>query len=408
MLGSASNAAPPLSVKASSSTSDRGVGAHQQHLKSSTWHAPIKCTDCHLVPKATTDPGHIDTPLPAELTFSALAKTDGAKPAWSGTTCSGTYCHGSTLSGGSITAPVWTKVDGSQSTCSSCHGMPPAAGHPASTSCAACHTGVVDANNKIIAPTLHIDGKITASGGHPAGYGSGSVHGPDFLNGPQSCTACHGPTLTGGSAKSCDTCHSGWKTNCTFCHGGTSNTTGAPPVSVAKATSATVPAVGQHTSHLTTGATHNAYSCGLCHKVPVDALSAGHIDPSPGEVLFTGLASGASYSHTTHQCTSVYCHGNGKSGATGSALWTGTLSGCSSCHDDETDGQNMTLSGRHEKHIVDKKLKCNACHNCVVNGAKQIIDKGKHVDGKRDVCVPSWNPTNKTCSPPGCHGLETW
>ncbi|MBU1345243.1 MAG: hypothetical protein KKD66_26835, partial [Proteobacteria bacterium] len=97
--GSATSTAPPVSTKGLSATSERGVGAHQAHLKTSSWHVAVSCDDCHLVPKAVADKGHIDTPLPAELIFSAAAKADGAKPAFNGTTCSGTYCHGATLSG---------------------------------------------------------------------------------------------------------------------------------------------------------------------------------------------------------------------------------------------------------------------------------------------------------------------
>lgn len=411
--GSTANAAPPLSVSGLSATTERAVGAHQAHLKSSTWHVDVQCADCHLVPSQVTDTGHIDTALPAEVTFSAAARADGAGPAWSGTSCSGVYCHGATLSGGAATGPTWTKVDGSQATCGACHGLPPTQGHTSSTACATCHGAVVDASMKIIAPSLHIDGKVSASGGgHATGYASGAVHGPDFLKDPTSCTACHGTDLSGGSGKSCETCHSGWKTKCTFCHGGTDNATGAPPETVGGKTATTVPGVGRHTSHVSAGATHAAFGCSLCHKVPQSALSPGHIDPSPAEVTFGGLAAGSTYSFSTNLCSNVYCHGNGKSSSSGgSALWVGSLSGgCSACHDDESGGSNMTLSGEHKKHIIDKNLKCSTCHNCVVNGSKMITDPTKHVNGQRDICGSmnlSWNAANKSCTPP-CHGTEVW
>jgi predicted CxxxxCH...CXXCH cytochrome family protein len=160
---------------------------------------------------------------------------------------------------------------------------------------------------------------------------------------------------------------------------------------------------------VTAAASHVAFDCSGCHKVPADALTAGHIDPSPAEVAFTGLAgASAAYNPSTRQCTNVYCHGNGKAGSGGSALWTGSLSGgCAACHDDETKGTAMLLGGRHQKHVLGEGLGCSTCHGCVVNSSKQVTDATRHVNGKVDVCLPSWNPTARTCSP-GCHGTETW
>ncbi len=72
----------------------------------------------------------------------------------------------------------------------------------------------------------------------------------------------------------------------------------------------------------------------------------------------------------------------------------------------------MTLSGEHKKHLVDKQLKCVDCHQCVVNGTKQITNMVKHINGKPDVCDPTWNPATKSCSSPGnkCHQgqSESW
>lgn len=412
--GADGNPAPPPGLTSRGSptlTTDRGVGAHAQHLDVSTWHATVRCEACHLVPKTAEAAGHADTALPAEVTFAGLAVADSAAPKWNGVSCKGTYCHGSTLSGGSATLPVWTRVDGTQKTCTSCHGMPPSTSPhtSASTSCHLCHGAVVDSARRIIQPSLHIDGKVGAgSGAHPTGYREGSVHGADFMKDPKRCTSCHGANLTGGTAKSCESCHPGWRTSCVFCHGGTQNKSGAPPVSVGGKTATSVPGVGRHTAHVTAGSTHVAYACALCHKVPTDALSVGHIDASPAEVTFTGLAKSSAYDSKTYWCTNVYCHGTGKGSLGGSAQWTGSIaSGCSTCHDDETDGEPMTLSGRHAKHIVDKKLSCVDCHNCVVNSTKAIVSVSKHIDGTKDVCLSSWNPTTRTCSP-SCHNTKVW
>jgi predicted CxxxxCH...CXXCH cytochrome family protein len=161
--------APPPDTSGNTATTFPGVGAHQSHLKASSWHRPVQCSECHIVPTNWADPGHIDTPLPAELTFSGVALTWGAQPSFDGTRCTNTYCHGDywgpdRQSGGSITEPVWTQVDGTQVVCGSCHGLPPPSApdgqHPSTTAaCNTCHTNL-DASMNFIDPSLHIDGVV--------------------------------------------------------------------------------------------------------------------------------------------------------------------------------------------------------------------------------------------------------
>lgn len=102
---------------------------------SGTWHRKILCGDCHTVPSSDAAPGRIDGDNKAEVFFADIA---GQTAAWNGTTCT-TRCHGQTAWGGTRNTPTWTTVDGSQSTCGSCHGTPPPAPHPAVTNmnCAA-------------------------------------------------------------------------------------------------------------------------------------------------------------------------------------------------------------------------------------------------------------------------------
>ncbi|MCB9557780.1 MAG: CxxxxCH/CxxCH domain-containing protein [Deltaproteobacteria bacterium] len=398
--GSAQNTAPPRSTTGKIATTERGVGAHQSHLRSSSWHDQILCSDCHKVPQSLTDPGHFDTALPAELTFSARAKSDNANPQFNGVSCTSAYCHGATLSGGTTTTPVWTKVDGSQVKCGACHSLPPTQNHVASADCYKCHVAVIDAQMKIIAPNLHINGKLDVVSPHPTGWATGSVHGTAFVAKPTDCQACHGNDLLGGStAVSCENCHAGWQTKCTFCHGGTDNQTGAPPQSVAGQTATTARGVGQHSTHVWAGGKAR-YDCTVCHIKPSGALAAGHIDGSPNaEVSFSGLASGATLNTTSLVCSNVYCHGDGN-GANGNATWTGSLSGgCSACHDDESDGTAMTLSGQHRRHILTAGFACSECHGCVVDAQKKIVDPQRHADGSKDFCGPSgFNATTKQCT----------
>lgn len=155
--GSTENNAPPVDTSGNSSTALTSVGAHQSHLRTSTWHKEFECDDCHVVPSAMT---HSDgDPL---LTWGDDAVHGGdTSPVWNGTTCSAIYCHGSTLAGvGSNPTPTWTNVG--EVACSTCHGFPPVfAGHPDSTSCSNCHESV------FAEPDLHINGVVDITGPPP-------------------------------------------------------------------------------------------------------------------------------------------------------------------------------------------------------------------------------------------------
>ncbi len=410
--GSGGNPAPPQDTRGYTATTRRGVGAHRAHLAPSDWRAEVQCTACHNVPGDMNDIGHRDSALPAELNFGSRAGASGASPTWnaSSTTCSN-YCHGQTLSGGLNTTPDWTKVDGTEATCGSCHSLPPSAGHPNTSACYLCHP-TIDSGRNFIQAARHIDGILDRKSIHGSGWALPQNHGTSFnASGPAACSTCHGANLDGGiAAVSCNKCHSGWKTNCTMCHGGIDNATGAPPSGVDGETSAYVPQVGGHTGHIESQIADSARACTLCHVVPSSALSGGHIDgDGVAELNFSGLASGGNY--TGGNCTN-YCHGNGQQN--GSQNWTspwGSANRCDNCHGDEVSGRN-TLSGPHKDHIG-KGLRCYECHPDVVNSSKVIIDSALHIDGAPDVRIRRGGTLNLsgniTCTP-SCHmhGTRTW
>lgn len=156
-------------------TGELAVGAHQAHLTgASRLRGPIACTECHRVPAAIGDAGHLDSALPAEVFPSGsgtLARLDGAQPAWSRDTasCTNTYCHGggtqlaADTSPGLLRAPVWTAND--QAYCGACHGIPPAS-HLSSITlgqCASCHPSVDGFGNPLFdaaGASRHLDGVI--------------------------------------------------------------------------------------------------------------------------------------------------------------------------------------------------------------------------------------------------------
>jgi predicted CxxxxCH...CXXCH cytochrome family protein len=157
------NPAPPSAVAGQVATSFSGVGAHQTHVMGTSLSRAVPCVECHQVPVNLFDPGHVDTALPAELRFSGVAVSYGAPITYEAGTCQNSYCHGAVffdgrLSGGTLTGPSWTIVDGTQAACGSCHGLPPPLGHPAYTDCSSCHANVRPDNVSFFDPDLHVNG----------------------------------------------------------------------------------------------------------------------------------------------------------------------------------------------------------------------------------------------------------
>lgn len=152
--------APPKDIAGNVTPLARGVGAHTRHLEGGTLSSGFPCSTCHVVPDSLYAPGHVDSDLPAEVQFSGLAVAEEAHPVWNGESCQNTYCHGFFEGGNQNNAPVWTRVDGSQDACGTCHGLPPDGDHPQIENCVLCHAAVVDSTNVIIDKTRHVNGTI--------------------------------------------------------------------------------------------------------------------------------------------------------------------------------------------------------------------------------------------------------
>ncbi len=192
--------------------------AHAVHIAGSGASPAFGCSECHtLYTSASHEAGA------AVITFATqpgdLAKTGNLSPTWTAATatCSSVYCHGgdgTVLHGGSATSPIWTKADGSQDRCDSCHGNPPAANaHVQCTKdfCFICHAGwqqggAMKANSK-----LHLDGKIDVM---PMSAWGTVEHGFDFAPPGHvaadfsSCNACHGTPPVGNAPTRTFDCHS--------------------------------------------------------------------------------------------------------------------------------------------------------------------------------------------------------
>ena len=354
--------APPKTKSGLTATTDVAVGAHRAHLSvASTWHRQVLCEDCHTVPVNVGDSGHIDNDDGrAEVTFAMIAGTGAT---WNGTTCI-TACHGSAAIGGTQATPLWTKVDGLQSQCGSCHGIPPPQPkHPASTAtaCAGCHPTMEEGGTVFRVPDSHINGIVERTE----------------------------PGATGG---------------CTTCHG---SLTSAPPKDLTGGTDPTKRGVGAHAAHLTPSPWHRQMPCSSCHTVPLTRDAPGHLDGNNvAEVKFDRLNPAATYNTGATSCANLYCHGNGRS-SNGSASWISTTDfGCTSCH--KLDGTGM--SGAHREHIQ-ANVQCSQCHSTVIDANRAIIAPVLHVNGQHEVKLTSgtWDPLRRRCSNSiGCHGTRDW
>lgn len=356
--GTEVSTAPPQALGGITATTARGVGAHRAHVGvAATWHRQVVCSDCHNVPAEVGAPGHLDGDNKAELTFGSSVSMGSM---WNGTSCT-TGCHGNAAFGGTSPTPVWTQVDGSQSTCGSCHGTPPPAPHPTGANCASCHPTMEESSLTFRDPASHIDGKVDV-------VGAGTTGG---------CTSCHG------------------------------STTAAPPKDLSGDTLPSAPGVGAHTAHLAASPWRRAMPCTSCHKVPTMLSSPGHLDgDNAAELTFDALNPAATYTRGTSACSNLYCHGNGR-GSTGTASWVSeTDLTCTSCH--TTNGTGM--SGDHRRHIQEEGMRCSECHADVINANQAIIKPELHVNGLHEVkmAAGTFNPATKACTNTGCHGTERW
>jgi predicted CxxxxCH...CXXCH cytochrome family protein len=335
--GSNKNMAPPRAVNGSTSTSEIGVGAHQSHVVDNKIAAAMPCDECHPMPRDM-----LDHPDPnggrADVVFGALASQGGVSPIWdlNRGRCANTYCHGATLRGAETrSAPVWTRVNGSQVSCTSCHGNPPGGDHPTGA-CETCHGEVVGPGGIIVKPALHVNGKIEVSG----------------------CTVCHG-TNTGGSVDGKDP-------------------RVAPPKAVNGATATTDLRVGAHQAHLLAGKTASAVLCTECHVVPGPSDPHPDGNNQPGQVVFGPLAKAHAaqpiWDRNTARCSNTYCHGATLSGAAGRLppLWI------------QVDGSQLVCTGCHgnppaKPHPT--STKCDECHGDVVGPGGIIRSLPLHVNG---------------------------
>lgn len=269
------------------------------------------------------------------------------------------------------------------SACNTCHGFPPPEPHVQLDDCNACHEETVNKDGSLnVASGTHDNGTVESNTMHPEGYAAMEKHGLTFDKfGIGSCSGCHGEDLEGGIVGvSCEQCHPGFGTNCTFCHGGTDNQSGAPPADLQGNTTSFNDAVGAHTAHLAEDSGwHKTIACTECHVVPTSLLDPGHADGGHGDLTWGALASNGTEPYwEVGKCESSYCHGSTLTGGTVHApQWSAGPEGqaaCGACHGLPPEG------GPHAN--ADD---CSVCHGTVMESATTFKNPDLHINGVTDL-----------------------
>ena len=214
--------------------------------------------------------------------------------------------------------------------------------------CAACHV------NPAAEDTAHIGGTATLADKATAAQNEASLaaNGTYLLAGEfgdvepddETCSnaACHDASNTGYSAA--------WNTTngqCTFCH------------------SATNPATGSHTAHMTgsTQALGGAVVCASCHES--HGTNYGHLDGTTRvAVRVNGTVTVKAAPTALDGCGTNDCHNDGKNAAPAAYTWGTTIGGLNSCGDchaaapgSEAHGAHLNASGAFGIMIA-----CTNCH----------------------------------------------
>jgi predicted CxxxxCH...CXXCH cytochrome family protein len=260
---------------------------------------------------------------------------------------------------------------------------------------------------------------------------SPSLHAPKFFkflaNDPSAprCNTCHGASYAGQAiAPSCNACHAAagwadWQQSCSFCHGRKDVAAkagydfalhpdwAAPPDDVkGRLTGLPSAAAGAHQAHVAPNEFRSPIACSECHLVPATAIHTLNqsLDLPFGPLSRSGGAVPL-WEASTLTCSANYCHGNfnydGVQGKAASLSWTGSLTGCTTCHE-------MPPTG-HAYSSNPDPASCAGCHGGTVNGDGTIdVAGGLHINGQKDASGGAcdschWFPNSLSRLPTGAH-----
>jgi len=319
----------------------------------------------------------------------------------------------------------WTSI----TSCSDCHGQPPAEGTTRQRG--ARGTGQVIGSHNLHVTQLglactecHIDNG-TPSSTYPQGLSHRdgvidfvTIRGGSYSPAPgETDVDASGQPLqdiedgTGLGSCSNTGCHGAsspvWGTStgnptCYQCHGDQANGNNAPPPDTAGDTSATDPEVGAHQAHLQAVDNYSSpIACNECHTEPNAPMDSGHLYDGTNdttylqaEITFGNLADGGDdgqanaspdYDYNTGTCSNVYCHdetyfkhgwGSGTNPTWNDTNYIqgGTTADCSKCH-----GYPPSTAQGHPD--TTGKV-CGDCHSHVNGNGPTFNDVTLHVNGK--------------------------
>ncbi|MBA4373403.1 MAG: hypothetical protein C0402_11160, partial [Thermodesulfovibrio sp.] len=429
----------PMTGLAVPATGSLTSGKHQKHATSGGTNLAYACSYCHKVQdmnNAKIDLGFNFFGYTSIGSYDGRILPGGKYQAQPGTTltqtgtlnCNNIYCH-STAQGASGTGvptyktAQWLDTAGAL-VCSSCHndmaGVTATGSHIKHANnaaanynmpCSNCHTGYTSGTTNA---ALHVNNiiDVTMSTGSYSGGTTNGNNAPGGGYGNCSSVYCHS-TGTAAPAYYTAVWGSTGSGACGTCHGNNA---------------ANVPSSTRHAQHVGTAQGYK-FSCSKCHDSVVMATtdSTGwatiksttlHVDGTRN-VKFDSFNSIGGYAGTT--CSSIYCHGDGQSVATGaphsgSADWSVTLT-CAGCHgtstaDGRPDYTNWTSKANsHISSTTHAAQGCQVCHFITTANGTTISTFSNHVNKIYNVVAwgstsfnYAYNARGGTCSAVSCHG----
>ncbi|MEI6208325.1 MAG: cytochrome c3 family protein [Desulfuromonadales bacterium] len=283
--------------------------------------------------------------------------------------------------------------------CNGCHGNPPnysngapkanshsAIGHLAG--CNTCHAGTTSSGTTITSTALHMNGVYDLQ----AGSGASFTYTYAATGGTCSNISCHGGTgATWGSTAACSTCH------------------GYPPPNAAAGYTGVNEATSPHVTHAGSGINYS-YACSECHKGNTHGNSTFQDVFIDNNGIIAGA--GATYATATRTCSSLYCHSDGTSLASGqpavaSVVWGSNKLACNGCHGNPPAYVNGSpKANSHNSH----NFGCSTCHAGTTMDGVTISDKSRHVNQLYDLSpgvgfsfTYTFSASGGTCANISCH-----
>jgi predicted CxxxxCH...CXXCH cytochrome family protein len=339
-------------------------GAHAAHTSVTSNDLTEDLSDCASCHSGADSYGY----AASGLHQNGVVEVDAAGYVGGTQTCANA-CHNTTAG----LAATWTAT---ALTCDSCHGID-ATGQPGGKhskhiskgyNCNTCHVEVPTDTSHITVETGITDGEKLASHAEALPDEANLVVITwDDTNNTCANTACHNPS---GDASVAD-----WDistSSCTLCH------------------SATDPASGSHTQHMTAGTNFGlTVACNSCHLDP--AADTAHLNAS------VDFIPSVSFNPADNTCSALACHNNGTGSApVANPAWGTPAPDCTICH------AGPPATGDHAGHWVSARtslgLGCLSCHTGTA-ASDTVASGAAHIDGTTAVTAGgSYNSSGVTIS----------